>query len=381
MINKKRLIALTQKVLSIDSQNPPGKELKLAKFIETDMRSLGIDVKTYTYAKHRPNIVATLKGSMPRNRAEKEALLLTPHFDTVPIGDGWKFDPFGSQIVGNKLYGRGTTDDKGNLASAMEVMRSLVEDGFKPKKDIVMAATVDEETGSYYGIIPLLEKKVLAPGFALVLDSDEFNTIIAQKGLFHMRVQVFGKKAHGAYNWLGENAIEASARIITKLKKIRFKYKKHLFLKPPTINIGTIKGGDKVNMVADFCEFSVDLRFLPGMDPKELLAEIKQIARSEAKRSKVIIDDLQDPYEIDLNNKFVKLWGDAVRKSKAKAILKGSEGATVITFFKKYKIPAFATGFGAHGTAHSTDEYINLSTLSRGTKALEFFVKKYDETC
>jgi len=159
MINKKRLIALTQKVLSIDSQNPPGKELKLAKFIETDMRSLGIDVKTYTYAKHRPNIVATLKGSMPRNRAEKEALLLTPHFDTVPIGDGWKFDPFGSQIVGNKLYGRGTTDDKGNLASAMEVMRSLVEDGFKPKKDIVMAATVDEETGSYYGIIPLLEKR------------------------------------------------------------------------------------------------------------------------------------------------------------------------------------------------------------------------------
>ena len=381
MINKKRLIALTQKVLSIDSQNPPGKELKLAKFIETDMRSLGIDVKTYTYAKHRPNIVATLKGSMPRNRAKKESLLLTPHFDTVPIGDGWKFDPFGSQIVGNKLYGRGTTDDKGNLASAMEVMRSLVEDGFKPKKDIVMAATVDEETGSYYGIIPLLEKKVIAPGFALVLDSDEFNTIIAQKGLFHMRVQVFGKKAHGAYNWLGENAIEASARIITKLKKIRFKYKKHLFLKPPTINIGTIKGGDKVNMVADFCEFSVDLRFLPGMDPKELLAEIKQIARFEAKRSKVIIDDLQDPYEIDLNNKFVKLWGDAVRKSKAKAILKGSEGATVITFFKKYKIPAFATGFGAHGTAHSTDEYINLSTLSRGTKALEFFVKKYDETC
>ena len=381
MINKKRLIALTQKVLSIDSQNPPGKELKLAKFIETDMRSLGIDVKTYTYAKHRPNIVATLKGSMPRNRAEKEALLLTPHFDTVPVGDGWKFDPFGSQIVGNKLYGRGTTDDKGNLASAMEVMRSLVEDGFKPKKDIVMAATVDEETGSYYGIIPLLEKKVIAPGFALVLDSDEFNTIIAQKGLFHMRVQVFGKKAHGAYNWLGENAIEASARIITKLKKIRFKYKKHLFLKPPTIKIGTIKGGDKVNMVADFCEFSVDLIFLPGMDPKELLAEIKQIARSEAKRSKVIIDDLQDPYEIDLNNKFVKLWGDAVRKSKAKAILKGSEGATVITFFKKYKIPAFATGFGAHGTAHSTDEYINLNTLSRGTKALEFFVKKYDETC
>ncbi|MBU1997517.1 MAG: M20/M25/M40 family metallo-hydrolase, partial [Candidatus Omnitrophica bacterium] len=250
MINKKRLIALTQKVLSIDSQNPPGKELKLAKFIEADMRSLGLDVKTYTYAKNRPNIVATLKGSLPRIKAKKEALLLTPHFDTVPIGDGWKFDPFGSQIIGDKLYGRGTSDDKGNLASSMEVMRSLVEDGFMPKKDIVMAATVDEETGSHYGIVPLLDKKVFTPKFALVLDSDEFDTIIAQKGLFHMNVQVFGKKAHGAYNWLGENAIEAAARIIAKLKKIKFKYKKHPILRPPTINIGTIKGGDKVNMVA-----------------------------------------------------------------------------------------------------------------------------------
>ena len=381
MINKKRLIALTQKVLSIDSQNPPGKELKLAKFIESDMYSLGLDVKTYTYAKNRPNIVAILKGSLPRKKAKKEALLLTPHFDTVPIGDGWKFDPFGSQIAGNKLYGRGASDDKGNLASSMEVMRSLVEDGFKPKKDIVMAATVDEETGSHYGIIPLLDKKVLTPKLALVLDSDEFDTIIAQKGLFHIRVQIFGKKAHGAYNWLGENAIEASVRIIAKLKKLKFEYKKHSILRPPSINIGTIKGGEKVNMVADICEFSVDLRFLPGMDPKKLLAEIKAIIKSEAKRSKVTVDDLQQPYEIDPKNKYVKLWGASVKAAKASAILKGSEGATVITFFKKHKIPAFATGFGAQGTAHANDEYIHLSTLCKGTRALELFVRQYDETC
>ena len=91
------------------------------------MRSLGLHVKTYTYAKNRPNIVATLRGTLPRKQAAKEAILITPHFDTVPIGKGWKYKPLGGQIVGGKLYGRGATDDKGNLASCMEVMRSLVE--------------------------------------------------------------------------------------------------------------------------------------------------------------------------------------------------------------------------------------------------------------
>ena len=60
------------------------------------------------------------------------------------------------------------------------------------------------------------------------------------------------------------------------------------------------------------------------------------------------------------------------------AKLKGSDGATVITFFKKHNIPAFATGFGAHGTAHTNDEYIYVKSLYKGTKVLEQFVKEYD---
>jgi len=243
MIKKERLIKLTQKVISYNSENPPGNELALAKFIEKDMRSLGLHVRTYTYTKNRPNIVATLKGSLPRKQASREAILITPHFDTVPIGKGWKYKPLGGEIRGGKMYGRGTTDDKGNLASCMEVMRSLVEDKARLKKDVIMAATVDEETGSHYGIIPLLEKKVLKPKFALVMDSDEFDTIIAQKGLFHSRIQIFGKKAHGAYNWRGISAIEAAARVINKLKRIKWQYKKASFVAWPDNEYWSDQGG------------------------------------------------------------------------------------------------------------------------------------------
>ncbi|MDD3374609.1 MAG: M20 family metallopeptidase [Candidatus Omnitrophica bacterium] len=377
MIDKKRLIKLTQEVLQINSENPPGNELALSKFIEKDMRSLGLSVKTYTFAKARPNVVAILKGKN-RKLAAKRSILITPHFDTVPAGKGWKFGPFSGQIKNGRIYGRGASDDKGNLACAMEAMRSLVEDKVSFNYDIIFAATVDEETGSKKGIIPLIEKGIIKPEVALVLDSDEFYSIVAQKGLMHMLIQVFGKKAHGAYNWRGINAIEIASKIIQDLKALEFRYKKHEFLRPPTINIGTIQGGDKVNMVADFCEFSCDFRFLPGMKHQEILKDVKSIVSHHAKRSKMIIDDLQMPYEIDPNHDLVKLYSQSCKKMKRPAILKGSEGATVITFFQKKKIPAIATGYGSTKTAHSTDEYAEVKKLYDGARVLEQFLKDFD---
>lgn len=378
MINDTRLIKLIQKILSIDAQNPPGNEWDCAKFIESDMRSLGLDVKLYTYADRRPNIVATLKGSLPRAQAKREAILITPHFDTVPIGTGWKYDPYGSDIVKGRLYGRGASDDKGNCASAMEVMRSLVEDKVVLQKDVIMAATVDEETGSKFGIIPLLENKVFKPKFALVLDSDEYDAIIVQKGLLHLNIEIYGTKAHGAYNWLGENAIEVAARVIGKLKKLTYPHKKHALLKGPTMNVGVIRGGDKVNMVSDFCAFALDVRYMPGTDPKVLKALIRDTIKTETNRFKISVYDLQYPYEIKADHPCVLAYLKTAAAQKVPVELRGSEGATVMTFFKKHGIAAFATGFGASGTAHANDEYLKVNTLIKGTKFLEQFIKDYD---
>ena len=380
MINKSRLISLTQKVIQIDSQNPPGNEVAIADFIKKDLAPLGLDLKVVTFKKNRPNIIATLCGTLPRKQAQKGAVLITPHTDTVPIGSGWKFNPLSGKIHQGKIYGRGATDDKGNLACCMEVLHSLVEDKSRLRHDIIMAATSDEETGSHSGIIPLLNKRILKPKAALIMDSDEFDTIIAQKGLLHIRIQIFGKKAHGAYNWRGVNAIELAAQVIQKLKKHQFKYRKHPLLHPPTKNIGTIRGGDKVNMVADFCEFSLDTRYLPGMDPYAVLKEIKGIVALVVEKFKIEIDDLQYPYEIEREHRFVKTYVQSAQKMGFPTTLKGSEGATVITFFKKHGIPAFATGYGSSGTAHSTDEYVKIDHLYRGAQLLEVFLKEYDQT-
>jgi acetylornithine deacetylase/succinyl-diaminopimelate desuccinylase family protein len=379
MINRERLIKLTRKLISFDSCNPPGSELACARFIEKDMRSLGLEVKTFAYAPNRPNIVATLKGSMPRAKAEKEAVLLTPHFDTVPFGRGWTVDPLGGEIRGGKIFGRGASDDKGNCACCMEVMRSLVEDGARPRKDVVMAATVDEETGSHHGVIPLIHKGVLRPGLAVVLDSTGFDAVVAQKGLIHGRIQVFGKKAHGAYNWRGHSAIDDAARIITRLRALKYPFKKHPLLRAPSMNIGVIHGGDKVNMVCDFVEFSIDHRYLPGTDWREVIKRIRAVCRKEAGKFRIIIDARQSPFEIPRGHPYVKAYLEVCRQAGQRAAVKGSEGATVITFFQEKGVPAFATGFGAHGTAHTNDEYVYIKSLADGVRVLEDYLKVYDQ--
>ncbi|MDP3143078.1 MAG: ArgE/DapE family deacylase [Candidatus Omnitrophota bacterium] len=373
MINKDRLVRLTQAIIRINSENPPGNEYQLAQLVKRKLRSYGFQVKSIEFAKRRPNIIGVLKG-----KSRKGAVLFSPHLDTVPAGGGWKINPFSGRIINGKIFGRGATDCKGNLAVGLEVMQSLTEEKISLSRDIIFAATADEEAGSGLGIVPLIKKGILKPSAAIILDSDEFNIIIAQKGLIHFKIRIFGKKAHGAYPDLGINAIEIAAKVIDDLKNYQFKFRKHTLLKAPTINIGTIKGGDKVNMVADFCEFEIDLRFLPGMNAADILRQIKALVSKRAKKFKIVIDGIQEPCEINKDNSLVKTLLLANRRFHKKAKLEGSEGATVISFFLQKGISAVATGFGMEGQAHVTDERVRVDDLYKGALALEEFIKEFD---
>ncbi|MFH0940936.1 MAG: M20 family metallopeptidase [Candidatus Omnitrophota bacterium] len=376
MINKNRLIKLTQDLLRINSENPPGNEAAIARFVSGYLKKIGIRPKIIGFYPNRDNVLAVLPG-----RKSKRPLLITPHLDTVPAGKGWRFGPFSGTISGGKIFGRGATDCKGNLAVALEAMQSLLEDNVHLDNDIIFLATADEEAGSGKGLIPFLDRGIVRPAYAVILDSDEFNIITAQKGLIHFKVKVAGLKAHGAYPQRGVNAIEHALMLIGILKKMKFKaYRRHSLLKPPTINIGTIRGGDKVNMVADWCEFEVDLRFLPGMEAQKILTGIKKgLAKARPKVNFTIQpEDIQQPYEIGRKHPLVESLKKASYGIVRRSDVKGSEGATVITFFKKKNIPAVATGYGAKGCAHATDEYVRVNDLYRGARVLERFIKIFD---
>ena len=383
MVNKRRLIALTQRLIQINSQNPPGDEFKIAGFVKNYLKGLGFQTKTYEFKKRRTNIIAVLKG-----RDNEHSLLITPHLDTVPAGKSWSMKHFSGRIQSKRIYGLGATDCKGNLACALEAINSIVEKRIALNYNLIFAATADEESGSGLGLIPLLNKKILKPDAAVVLDCDDFDIIITQKGLMHLKVKIQGKRAHGAYPRRGINAIDIAIDVIKEIKAQKLHYEENKYLRPPTINTGTIHGGDKVNVVADWCEFELDFRFLPGMRARDLLKTLKNTIRKHTKKfsrrsgipknaGKIEIEGIQEPYSINQKHSLVKCFTKAMRKFKIKPHIKGSEGATVITFFQHKNIPAIATGFGSGGCAHTADEYVKIDNLYKGALVLEEFLKTY----
>ena len=375
MIRQERLIKLTQKLIRINSENPPGNEYKIASFVREYLRRIGVAVKTYEFKKKRTNVIGIVKAT-----AAKKKLLISPHLDTVPAGKNWVYPPFAGKIKNGRIYGRGASDCKGNLAASLEAINSIIEDGVKLSYDLVFAATADEESGSSLGLIPLLNKNIIKADYSLILDADELDIIVAQKGLIHMKVMIQGKKAHGAYPWRGENAIDIAIKAIREIKNREFRYAAHEYLHPPTINIGTIHGGDKVNIVADWCEFELDIRFLPGMRAQQILNRVEKDIKKYARKFKIHIQGIQKPYEIDKKHILVTCLSKAIKAAGMHPRIKGSEGATVITFFQNKGIPAIAYGVGSKDVAHASDEYIKIDNLYKGTQVLEGFLKSFQPT-
>ncbi len=404
MVNQARLIALTQKLIRANSENPPGNESVVAEIVKKELEECGFEVKTYEFAKNRTNVVGILKrsfksfpsrdGMILKGKNSAKSLLLTPHLDTVPAGENssrslrsleafeasppskWKHPPFAAEIIDGKIYGRGAADCKCNVAVCLEVAHQLKEKGIKLDYDLVIAATADEEKGSKLGLIPLLEKGILKPTHALVADVEGFKIAIMQKGVLQLKAFIYGKKAHGAYPWKGENAIEKASQIITDLKSHKFKFNPHPLVHPPTINVGIIKGGEGVNIVPDECEFTIDARYLPGMNGDSVALQIKKIIEKTTKKYKLETLNMQLPYELDRNNALIVSLESALKKNKIAPKVEGSEGATVMTFFQKYNIPAISFGVGPD-MAHQTDEYVAIDDLVKGAEVLLTFLKEF----
>ena len=328
MINKKRLIKLTQDLIRINSENPTGNESEIALFVSDYLKELGLKPKIIAFQKNRSNVLVTIEG---KNKGK--SLLITPHLDTVPAGKSWKIPAFSGKIIKNRIYGLGATDCKCNLAVSLEVIKSLAEQGAGLDYNLIFSATADEESGSDLGLIHLLNKGILKPSAALVLDADDFSIIVAQKGLMHLKVKLRGKKAHGAYPWRGVNAIDLAMKILSELKKYKFVYRENKYLRAPTINVGTIKGGDKVNVVADWCEFELDFRFLPGMSHQKILNDLKKIIGKSSRDFTIKIEGVQKPYLIDDEHPLVS--GSKKSMLRIESLYKGAQ--VLEDFLKRYR--------------------------------------------
>ncbi len=149
-----RTAELLQALVRIDTTSPPGNETEVARYLQTVLAEDGIGSDIYALDPTRGNLVARLEGD-----GSKEPLLLMAHTDVVGVDPAqWSMDPFGGEIRDGYLYGRGASDDKGQLAAMVEVLRLLVAHNVPLARDVVLLAEAGEEGTTEVGIDFMVEQ-------------------------------------------------------------------------------------------------------------------------------------------------------------------------------------------------------------------------------
>ena len=213
-------ISRLRAIIRFDTTNPPGNELPLARYLESSLSAEGIETALLEPSKNRALLIGRINGSGARR-----PVILLAHMDVVGVERArWTYDPFGGEVSGGYLYGRGAIDDKGMLAANLMVMlllkRVLSESGGKLARDVVFIATSDEEAGGEWGMGWLVENhpELLDAEFAL---NEGGRTRIIEGGRTYLAVQSAEKISHvvtvTAYGSAGHAAIPLADNTVFRL--------------------------------------------------------------------------------------------------------------------------------------------------------------------
>lgn len=349
----KNPVQLAKKLVSIESIS--GNEYEIGQYIYKYLREIGLKPRLQKVEDKRFNVF--VKGS--------GGLLLQGHIDTVPFGDlkDWKYSPLG-QIVKDKLYGRGTTDMKGNVACVLAALAK------NPTQRVSCGFTVGEEN-TFVGIKELmkLRKTVFKRiEYCITLEPTDLRVIAAHKGQITFKVTTKGKAAHGSVPEKGENAILKMQKVISVLEAYtkKIKSRKHKLVGHATLNVGVICGGTIPNGVPDFTYIKVDRRIVPGENPKTVINEIKKTVHP----AKVEINRIYQPVELDAKTPIVKLMQRFLKEEKLNPRISGATYTTEFSELTKHSIQGLIFGVGATDQAHKVDEYMYLKDIEKCTTIL-----------
>ncbi|KNB70079.1 succinyl-diaminopimelate desuccinylase [Brevibacillus reuszeri] len=366
MINEQEAIAFLRELIAINSVNPPGAETAVAEAIQSHLAQAGIRAEVDEVEPGRSNVLAKLKGTAASNE-EQRILVFSGHLDTVPTGNiPWQHDPFGGERVGNKLYGRGTTDMKGGVAAMVLAMEYLHRAGIKLQGTLRFAGTLGEEVDCL-GAKAVATKRQIDDATAMVISEPSANRpFIAHKGALWLEIVTYGKTAHGSMPDQGINAITAMARYIHELESYSFTYEEHSLLGGPTMNVGVIQGGVKTNVVPDQCTLMLDIRTVPGQVHAAIIDELNELLASVCQPLGAcceirVTNDLpavttaaEHPF-IALSQETIKhLWGTEVTVSGVNYYTDGS------IYGPHLQVPILICGPGEPTLAHQPDEWIEI---------------------
>lgn len=372
-IPREEVITLLQRLICEDTTNPPGNEERAARILAGWMQKWGLETALHFIEPGRPNVTGVLKGAGGR-----PSLLLTGHLDTVPAGQiPWRYDPFTGQIVGNRLYGRGSSDMKGGLAAiaggvaALGLLKTFLAG------DVLVLATAGEEVDSLGARAFKKTGKLAEIGGIIIAEPTGLELVVAEKGALWVELVALGKTSHSAHPEAGINAVEHMFKLVEYLRQSSFTKASHPLFPGTTACLTTIHGGVKANIIPDYCAATIDIRTLPGQKHTEVENELR--AKIDEYQSlypglsvKMRIANNRPPVATRTKDELVilsqkigeNLWA---RQMEAKGVSYYTDASV---FVEDNNIPFVILGPGEETQAHQPDEYV---VIDKVLAAAEFY--------
>ena len=378
-VDRAELIRFTRDLVRIPSVfcpgTPEGNEARAAQYVADYLEGNGFDARMEEVTPGRPNVWALWSGDR-----HGKTLLFEGHTDVVTEGraEEWKCPPFGAELVGSRIYGRGSCDTKGNLAAAVMAVKAIKDSGVRFAGRLLLCHPVDEE-GMMLGIKHFI-RQGHAEGVdgAVICEPEENQLCVAQKGAMRVEVTVRGKMAHGAMPLSGVNPVTRAARFVVAVGELeREEISRHgedEFLGypsiTPTILLGPECGEPQINVIPASAYVALDIRTVPAQSHREIVARLEECLAGLAAEDPDFEADLEVieerlPTETDTNDPLVQamtaaytqLLGEPPRYN-------GVPGATDGTFLHAWaNLPIVTTGAGGRTVPHHKDEWIDVDEL------------------
>ena len=422
-------VAWMQQYLKIDTTNPPGNEIRGADFFKKILDQEGIENRIFEYAPGRADLWARLPHTTV---LAKRPLILLNHMDVVTSeASHWKLPPFSGVIKDGYIWGRGAQDMKDEGLAQLVVMVMLKREKIELDRDVIFLAVADEEVdgaGTDWFIAHQLDllgnaEFLINEGGENLLEDDKVKSIgvdVGEKTVFWLRVIAHGQPGHASR----PNMDSAPNRLVRALNRIiayrtplrvlpvvdeylrtiapyepdeRARYYRNVqqaikdksfrdeiehdeslnFLLRDTISLTMLGGSEQINVIPPEAWANLDVRILPGGDPKALLEALRHVVDDPS----VTIEPMSDEFRIANYSPTNTELFHVIRQVTAK-YFPGTPVAPLITSgytenqrYRPLGIQAY--GFNPYtatpeenNTEHGNDERIRVDEVRRGPKIL-----------
>lgn len=368
---------LLERLVTIDTQNPPGAEVQAAEVLKGVLAEIGFEAVTDEYAPGRANVIGKL------NNGPGPVFAFNTHLDVVPAGQGWTRPALQLTRDGDRLYGRGSNDAKGPLAAMVCACQRLAANRAAWSGTLLAVFVGDEEVASngakhYASRQPQVD-------FAIIGEPTSNHVVSAHKGSLRPLVRVRGLTAHSGTPELGTNAIFQAARLLAALEghAARLAERRHPLCGSSSLTVTRALGGHADNVVPDAFDFLIDRRMVPGESEADAKSEIEEIL-AEAQRAQGVEAEILEWRPTTGGATETPADHQIVRAALAAAGAHGGDGSRTYGFmggcdlvhFRSVGASGAVLGPGDLAVAHKPDEFVPIAELHAAVSIYEAIARR-----